>query len=74
VFDINRSDVRSPTFGAGIHYCLGAALARAEMEETLRFLVERFERLSLSDTPRWMPFHHIRCFEPPVWLTVEGNV
>src|SRR5439155_16611865 len=57
VFDINRSDVRSPTFGAGIHYCLGAALARAEMEETLRFLVERFERLSLSDTPRWIPFH-----------------
>ena len=37
-FDVRRDDARSPAFGAGIHYCLGAALAKAELEEALSVL------------------------------------
>ncbi|QYN34641.1 cytochrome P450 [Pseudonocardia sp. DSM 110487] len=43
-------------FGHGLHYCLGAALARQEGEVALRALVERFPRLALaSDEPEWVP-------------------
>jgi hypothetical protein len=51
-FDI-RADrgERLLTFGAGIHYCVGANLARAEMQEALVFLAERIRRLSLAAEP-----------------------
>jgi cytochrome P450 len=39
------------TFGAGIHYCLGANLARAELQEGLRFLAEHVETLALGGEP-----------------------
>jgi cytochrome P450 len=39
---------RALTFGAGVHYCVGANLARAELEEALVFLAERFEGLELN--------------------------
>jgi cytochrome P450 len=39
------------TFGAGVHYCLGANLARVELEEGLRFLAERVGRLELDGAP-----------------------
>ena len=65
-FDVGRDDARSPAFGAGIHYCLGAALARAELEEALGVLVGTVGSLGLASTPRWVPHAAIRCFEPPV--------
>jgi cytochrome P450 len=40
------------TFGAGIHYCVGANLARAELQEALAFLVERIGTLRLDGEPR----------------------
>ncbi|MDQ5895562.1 MAG: hypothetical protein QG596_1823, partial [Actinomycetota bacterium] len=33
---------------AGIHYCVGANLARAELEEGLRFFAEKFETMELN--------------------------
>jgi cytochrome P450 len=39
------------TFGAGVHYCLGANLARAELQEGLAFLAERVEALELDGAP-----------------------
>lgn len=36
------------TFGAGIHYCLGANLARAELAEALAFLAPRMPGLRLD--------------------------
>ncbi|MFE3037057.1 cytochrome P450 [Streptomyces canus] len=44
------------SLGHGIHYCLGAPLARAETEIALAALLERFPDLALADpTPRWRP-------------------
>jgi cytochrome P450 len=40
------------TFGAGIHYCVGANLARAELQEALAFLVERVATLRLDGEPQ----------------------
>ena len=50
VFDITaeRPRARVLTFGAGVHYCLGANLARLELEEALRFLAERMSGLELD--------------------------
>jgi cytochrome P450 len=51
-FDISiaRED-RLLTFGAGPHYCLGANLATAELEEALTFLAPRMPGLALDGTP-----------------------
>jgi cytochrome P450 len=51
-FDITRTDGgRLVTFGAGIHYCLGANLAKAELQEALRFLATHVETLELAAEP-----------------------
>jgi cytochrome P450 len=51
-FDIGRAErPRLTTFGAGIHYCLGANLARAELQEALAFLAARIDRLELDGEP-----------------------
>lgn len=52
-FDITAErDGRVLTFGAGAHYCLGANLARAELEEALAFLAPRMPGLALAGPPR----------------------
>jgi cytochrome P450 len=42
-------------FGHGVHYCLGAALARQEGEVALHALFDRFPRLALAAEPAWAP-------------------
>jgi cytochrome P450 len=53
VFDIeaDRGDAKPLTFGAGIHYCLGANLAKAELQEALTFLAPRMRDLALDGEP-----------------------
>ncbi len=52
-FDItaDRGRARALTFGAGIHYCLGANLARVELQEALAFLAPRMPGLRLDGEP-----------------------
>jgi cytochrome P450 len=52
-FDITRANAREHlSFAAGIHHCLGAALARLEGEVALRALFERYPDLGLNGTVR----------------------
>jgi cytochrome P450 len=46
--DLDRPNVRHLAFGHGIHFCLGAALARMEGQLALGALLERFPRLRLA--------------------------
>jgi cytochrome P450 len=52
-FDIaaERPRARVLTFGAGIHYCVGANLARAEMQEAVALLAERVHSIELDGDP-----------------------
>jgi cytochrome P450 len=46
--DIRRTDNKHLAFGSGIHFCLGAALARMEMQIVLREMSSRFPRMKLA--------------------------
>jgi cytochrome P450 len=51
--DVTREEIRPLTFGGGVHFCLGAALARVETEIVFRRLLERFGTIELvGDAPR----------------------
>ena len=53
-FDIARTPAQPMlTFGAGVHYCLGAALARAEIQEALPILARRLPRLEMAGEAVW---------------------
>jgi cytochrome P450 len=54
-FDItaDRGRARALTFGAGVHYCLGANLARLELQEGLAFLAEHLKGLELDGEPQY---------------------
>jgi cytochrome P450 len=57
VFDIaaQKGDQPQLTFGSGIHYCLGQALARAELQEALPLLAQRLPNLRLDGPTEWKP-------------------
>ena len=54
-FDITATREPPLTFGGGPHYCLGANLARAEMQEALAILARRMPDLRLDGEPAWRP-------------------
>jgi cytochrome P450 len=63
-FDITAERSDKPlTFGAGIHYCLGANLARAELQEALAFLAPRMRDLTLDGPPEFGSVHGIYGLE-----------
>jgi cytochrome P450 len=51
------------TFGAGIHFCLGAPLARLELQTSFGTLVRQLPDLELVEEPTWKPNYIIRGLE-----------
>lgn len=54
-FDITVERETHFTFGGGPHFCLGASLARAEMQEALPILAANMPGLALDGEPSWRP-------------------
>jgi cytochrome P450 len=55
-FDITRErTIQQMTFGSGIHHCMGAALARAELQEALVLLSRRLPGLATDGPVEWKP-------------------
>jgi cytochrome P450 len=64
VFDVRRPNARDHlSFSAGVHYCLGAALARLEGEVALQRLFARFPDLSLIGEPHRRPTRTLRGYD-----------
>jgi cytochrome P450 len=69
--DITRANVRPLSFGGGIHFCLGAQLARIEAEIAISTLLRRLPDLRLddADNPEWRPTFVLRGLKrlPASW-------
>lgn len=57
-FDPGRPVRPNASFGAGIHFCVGAPLARLELRIALPALFARRPRLRLAETPRYADLYH----------------
>ncbi len=55
-FDVTRDAAGHLTFGAGVHHCLGAQLARVELQEAFRGLIGRLPGLRLAVPPGELEF------------------
>jgi cytochrome P450 len=61
--DITRDARRHVAFGAGAHYCLGAALARAEAQIALHALIALPDLELAIDEPQWRPMETLHALE-----------
>jgi unspecific monooxygenase len=58
LIDASRSPNPHVAFGGGIHFCIGAPLARLEMEIALPILFQRLPKLRLAEAPRYRDSYH----------------
>jgi len=58
--DVARRPNEHITFGAGIHFCLGAPLARVEMQTSFGAILRRMPNLEVVEEPAWKPNYVIR--------------
>jgi cytochrome P450 len=75
--DVRRHPERHLAFASGIHYCLGAWLARLEARIVLDTVFRRLPELALAPPePRWKPMIFLRGLEtlPLAWARDEGRV
>lgn len=69
--DLTRETNQHIAFGAGIHFCIGAPLARLEMAISLPALIERFPALELAAEPSRRPTFVLRGYDA-IPATVRG--
>ncbi len=65
-FDISRPNIKHFAFGKGIHFCLGAPLARMEAKVAFRTLLDSYDELTLADADddiHWRPGMMMRSLE-----------
>lgn len=62
-FEVSRNPNPHIGFGAGIHFCIGAPLARLEMSVSLPALLKRFPNLELAQEPIRRPTFSLRGYE-----------
>lgn len=70
-FDVGRGDAAHIGFGGGIHFCVGAPLARLELAQSVAGLAARFPGLQLVEEPTYHPTFVIRGLSA---LRLSGEV
>jgi cytochrome P450 len=60
---LNRNEAMHVSFGGGIHFCIGAPLARMEIMIAMRVLAERKPKLAIDSEPKFRDSYHFRGLE-----------
>ena len=63
LFDPSRPDQKNVSFGAGIHFCIGAPLARLELQVALKVLFDRLPLMRLAAEPVFRDSYHFHGLE-----------
>ena len=64
-FNPARPAKPNASFGAGLHFCVGAPLARLELQIALPILFHRLPGLRLAEPPRYADVYHFHGLQPP---------
>ncbi|MFC7586533.1 cytochrome P450 [Nonomuraea antimicrobica] len=73
-FDAGRDPNRHLGFGAGVHHCLGAVLARTEIRALFAELVPRLSSVGLDGEPAWTATTFVGGLKRlPVRYTLDGR-
>ncbi|MGB3390122.1 MAG: cytochrome P450 [Pseudaminobacter sp.] len=62
-FKPGREDQKNVSFGAGIHFCIGAPLARLELQVSLKTLFDRLPGLHIAEPPCFRDSYHFHGLE-----------